>query len=147
MESARRATEADGPRLAALAALARSELGAQERGGRVFVNREAASVRADIAVVGELDGAVVGYGTAAVEELADGSRLGVVGELYVEPEGRGVGLGEVMVSELLAWCRAQGCIGVDAFALPGMRATKNFFETFGFTARLLVVHHRFDDAS
>jgi GNAT superfamily N-acetyltransferase len=145
VESARRATEADGPRLAELAALARAELGAQERGGRVFVNREAASMQADVAVVGELDGVVVGFGSVRVEALADGSLLGVVEELFVESEARGVAVGEAMIGELLAWCRSQGCVGVDAYALPGMRETKNFFETFGFTARLLVVHHRFDD--
>ena len=147
MESARRAVDADGPRLAELAAQARAELGAQERGGRVFVNREARPadvLDAPCVVVGEVDGVAVGYGTARTEALDDGSRLGIVDELYVEPGARGVGVGEAMVGELLEWCRAEGCVGVDAYALPGMRETKNFFETFGFTARLLVVHHRFD---
>ena len=32
-------------------------------------------------------------------------------------------------------------MGIDATALPGNRATKNFFEAHGFTARLLVMHH------
>jgi GNAT superfamily N-acetyltransferase len=139
---------ADEPRLAELAAAARAELAAQERGGRVFVNREA---RFDVSldgpghvVVGEIDGAVVGYGTARTEPLGDGSVLGIVDDVYVEPEGRGVAVGEAMIGLLLAWCRERGCMGVDAYALPGMRQTKNFFETFGFTARLLVVHHRFD---
>jgi hypothetical protein len=40
----------------------------------------------------------------------------------------------------------RGCSGVDATALPGNRATKNFFEESGFTARLLVMHHRLDKA-
>ena len=48
---------------------------------------------------------------------------------------------------LLEWCRDQGCRGVDALALPGMRATKNFFEESGFSARLIVMHHRMADAS
>jgi GNAT superfamily N-acetyltransferase len=145
---ARPAAAADQPRLAELAAQARAELAAQERGGRVFVNREA---RFDVSldgpgrvVVGEIEGAVVGYATARTEPLGDGSVLGVVDDVYVEPEGRGVAVGEAMLGLLLEWCRGEGCIGVDAYALPGMRETKNFFETFGFTARLLVVHHRFD---
>jgi len=145
VESARRARPEDEARLAELAALARAELGAQQRGGRVFVNREAAAFSAGVTVVGEFDGVIVGYGTARAEALADGSRLGVVEELFVEEGARSVGVGEAVIGLLLDWCRAEGCIGVDAYALPGMRETKNFFETFGFTARLLVVHHRFDE--
>lgn len=44
----------------------------------------------------------------------------------------------------LDWFVGAGCTGVDALALPGARATKNFFEENGFTARLLVVHRRLD---
>jgi GNAT superfamily N-acetyltransferase len=152
VESARRATAADLPRVDELSLMARAELGAQERGGVVFVNREAraepsAALLEDpgrIVVVGAFDDTVVGFGTGRIEPLRNGTVLGVNDDLYVEPEARGVGVGEAMMGELLAWFRARECVGVDAFALPGMRATKNFFETFGFTARLLVVHHRLD---
>jgi hypothetical protein len=51
----------------------------------------------------------------------------------------------MVMSELIAWCRAHGCTGVDVMALPGHRAAKNFFEEAGFTARKLVMHHRFDE--
>jgi hypothetical protein len=47
-----------------------------------------------------------------------------------------------MMGSLLEWFGARGCSGVDATALPGNRATKNIFEESGFTARLLVMHHR-----
>ena len=40
---------------------------------------------------------------------------------------------------------SRGASAVDAFALPGHRAAKNFFETAGFTARALVMHHEFED--
>ncbi len=43
-------------------------------------------------------------------------------------------VGEGLLEQLVAWCREQGCVGIDAFALPGHRAAKNFFETAGFTA-------------
>jgi hypothetical protein len=33
-----------------------------------------------------------------------------------------------------------GCFGLDALVLPGNRATKNFFEASGLTARAIVVH-------
>ena len=61
-------------------------------------------------------------------------------DIFVEPEAREVGVGEAMVDDVVDWCRDAGCIGIDSFALPGNRSTKNFFETFGFTARMLVVH-------
>lgn len=148
MESARRATPDDRARVSELAEVARSEIGSQVRGGTVFVNREvlADPFAAGVLVVGEYDGAVVGYGSGRTEELRNGTRLGVVDEVFVEGEARGVGIGEAMLGELLAWFRSEGCVGVDAYALPGMRETKNFFETFGFTARLLVVHHRLEGA-
>jgi hypothetical protein len=45
------------------------------------------------------------------------------------------------MDDLVAWCTAEGCIGMDAMALPGDRDTKNFFERSGFTARKLVMYH------
>lgn len=154
MEAARAATPEDLPRLAELCRLARAELGGQERGGSVFVNHEvrpepvepslAAAVDGpeQAVVVGTFHGVVGGYGTGRTELLDDGRQLGVIDELFVEEGLRGVGVGEAIMGALLEWFRAQRCSGIDAFALPGMRATKNFFEASGFTARLLVVHHR-----
>lgn len=154
MEGARRATEADLPRVAALCREALAELGGQERGGRVFAAREGraepveqslALAIADarcIVVVGTIDEVIVGYATARTERLRDGSVLGVVDEVFVEEGARAVGVGEGMMDQLLEWCRAERCSGVDALALPGLRATKNFFEESGFSARLIVMHHR-----
>ena len=73
----------------------------------------------------------------AAIEAAAGDRLiaeltGVVVALSV--------LDEIMINDLVAWCDEQGCVGIDAMALPGHRATKNFFEESGFTARKLVMH-------
>ena len=91
-------------------------------------------------VVGTIDEAIIGYGSVRVVGLADGRPLGVVDELFVEPEGRGVGIGEAIMDLLVAWCVERECVGVDAIALPGDRDTKNFFETFGLKARAIVVH-------
>ena len=144
MEAARRATPADADRLQELGAAFVAELAAQERGGRVFATRELDQDLFDnpAVYVGTYDDVVIGFGTGRTELLNDGAVLGIIDALYVEPEGRGVGVGEAMMGELLAWFRSQKCIGVDAMALPGMRETKNFFEESGFSARLLVVHHR-----
>ncbi len=85
-------------------------------------------------------GNVVGYGTCRWLELSDGERVGSVQDLYVDPLVRRRGVGRAMADHMVSWCVAQGCIGVDANALPGSRAVKSFFEAGRFTARLLVMH-------
>ena len=142
---------ADVARLVELAHEMRVELG-EERGGPLWATREARAepldaafgallARDDAAVlVGTYEDVAVGFGAAHVEVLRDGSRLGVVDEIYVEPEARAVGVGETLVERLVDFCRAAGCAGVDATALPGHREAKNFFERAGFSARLLVMH-------
>jgi GNAT superfamily N-acetyltransferase len=156
VEATRRATADDVPRLALLTSEAVAEQ-IDARGGRVWAAREARAVPADaslraalddprqLVVVGTIDGVVVGYAAAHLDSLRDGEALGVVDDIYVEEGARGVGVGEAMIDDVLAWCRQHGCTGVDALALPGNRHTKNFFETFGFTARAIVVHRRLDD--
>lgn len=153
MEAARPANASDLPALIHLATGALEEL-APTRGGAVFVHREGRAapveetLRRDleddgaVVLAGTIDEVVVGYATGRTEELRDGSRLGIIDDLYVDEGARSVGVGEALMGELLAWFRARGCAGVDATALPGNRATKNFFEASGFTARLLVMHHR-----
>ena len=137
----RPATDDDAPVVAALAAAAIAEQ-VDARGGRVWSEREAlARPGTDgVTFVGTIDDAPVGYVAVGVDRLADGSLLGVVTGIFVDPGAREVAVGEAMLDEVLSWCTERGCIGVDAHALPGNRQTKNFFETFGFTARLLVVH-------
>ncbi|MFN0089103.1 MAG: N-acetyltransferase family protein [Acidimicrobiales bacterium] len=151
LEAVRRAAPADLARLTELAELARQEL-STHKGGAVWAVREGRrapieeGIAADLSapercvVVGEFDGYPVGYGVVRCEPTHDGGRLGVVSDLYVEPEFRGLGVGETMMLELVAWCEAQGCRGVDSIALPGDRDTKNFFESFGLVARAIVVH-------
>jgi GNAT superfamily N-acetyltransferase len=155
VEEARLATEADLSRVAELCRRVRSEM-APLRGGAVFLAREArpepveeslAGAMADRdrrLVVGTIDDFPVGYGLARVEELRGGGRLGVIEDIYVEEGARGVGVGEAMVGLLLEWLHGHDVVGVDAHALPGDRNTKNFFETAGFTARLLVMHQKAD---
>ena len=153
MEAARRATGDDVATLARLAAQAVAEQ-AGERGGEVWAQRETRPLPAEaslmaaiedpcqLVVAGTIDGVVLGYGAARLERLRNDELLGVVTDLFVEPEARGVGVGEELIGEILQWCEHHGCLGVDALALPGNRDTKNFFETFGFTARALIVHRR-----
>lgn len=156
METARSATPDDVEVLAALARHAVAELRTQ-RGGEVWARREARAepfedaLDAAIAdpthlvLVGALDGTVVGYAVVHLEQLRDERPIAVVDDLYVLPDARSVGLGETMMDAVLAWARANRCTGVDAFTLPGNRETKNFFETFGLTARAILVHRSLED--
>ncbi|MGH9076431.1 MAG: GNAT family N-acetyltransferase [Acidimicrobiales bacterium] len=155
MEAARRAEPNDAPRLAALRHEAMAEIGTA-RGARLLhaqlarqgpvVDRLGSDLGAagphagSVVMAGTLDGVVVGYGSARVDDLLDGERLGVIEELFVEPPARGVGVGEAIMTVLCRWCADQGCTGVDGAALPGDRRAKGFFERHGMTARVLVMH-------
>lgn len=105
----------------------------RDRGGRMWLAK--------------LDGATVGYAGVEIERLADGTSLGIVTDLYTVPEAREVGVGEALISTAISYCEDRGCIGIDSLALPGNRHTKNFFETFGFKTRLLVVHRPLEGGS
>lgn len=156
MEGSRPAVHEDVPRLAELTRAAIAEL-TPTRGGGVWRATEAraepiepglAALLDDsdaLVVVGTIDGVTVGYAVVRVQHLGDGSRLGVIDDIYVESEARGIGLGETMMNDLVAWSVERRCFGMDAMALPGHRQTKNFFEDSGFTARKLVMHHALSD--
>lgn len=91
-------------------------------------------------LVGEIDGITVGYAIAEIAILHDGRRVAHLTDLYVMPDARGVGVGEALMEAITSWAVANDCVGIDSIALPGDRATKNFFETFGLVARALRVH-------
>jgi ribosomal protein S18 acetylase RimI-like enzyme len=152
VESARPATLDDIADVLALARAGRSEQEGQ-RGGLLWSARDARSEPLDAAllallddptahvVTGAIDDVVVGYGIGLVELLRDGAVHGVVTDLHVDPEARGVGVGEAMLRLLVARLTASGATTIDAHALPGAREAKNFFEAQGFTARLIVMTH------
>jgi GNAT superfamily N-acetyltransferase len=151
MEAVRAATRDDVDRLAELVAAAIAEL-APMKGGAVWAAREARQppyadgLTRELddpdrrVVAGTIDDVVIGYGVGRVESLPDGRRLGVVDDIFVEEGARAVGVGEAMLNDLVAWLETREVIGIDAIALPGHRAAKNFFEESGFTARKLVMH-------
>lgn len=155
VEAARSATGADLPAVVALVEAAAAEKRAQ-KGGPLWFRRERrqgppgdgleAALAADDheVAVGTLDGVVVGYGLVRAEPLRDGSLLGVIDDIFVDPGARSVGIGEAIMNHLIEWCRDRGCFGVDSLALPGDRSTKNFFESFGLVARAIIVHRPLD---
>ncbi|MCB0977779.1 MAG: GNAT family N-acetyltransferase [Acidimicrobiales bacterium] len=156
MEAARHATAADVDSVASMVRQVTDELRVN-RGGAVWSVREAHPEPVEgfvaeaitgpdrVVVVGTVDEVVVGYGMMAYETLHDGSVLAGISDLYVDPTARCIGVGEAMMDLLEHDARAAGAIGLDSFVLPGDRASKNFFETFGLTARAILVHRSFDD--
>jgi len=132
---------------------------ASQRGGSLLLGQEGrrpwdrlgagsfAALLADsdrLVVMGTLDGVVTATATGHVVTLEGGDRLGVVDGCYVEEGARGVGLGQLLTETVVAWLDGQGCLGVDALALPGDRTAKQLLETTGFKARLLTMHRSFD---
>lgn len=123
-----------------------------KRGGRIFSHREigfespgerflrAMTTENAICVVGTFDDIVFGYSVCFVETLDDQSQLGRLHDFAVYPEARDAGIGEAMMDLIVERLTEMGAVGVDAWALPGDRATKNFFESFGLKARLLTAH-------
>ena len=151
-ESVRRATEADLSEWSRLidgwwASMA-SERGGGELGAGVvppgdvtpvsdlsqLVDDEAYSVQ-----LGLVDEVPCGLAVGSFEHTPVGLR-GRVLLCYVEESARGIGLGQLLLEAVLEDLRAAGCSSVDAWALPGDRATKNHFERAGFRARLLTLH-------
>jgi GNAT superfamily N-acetyltransferase len=151
----RPATADDLPELDRLAGLAFDHL-AEQRGGAVYRVREArtrpvtdslsedldlaaSSPARRVVLLGTIGDVPVGFATAHVASTS-GDPMAVVGELYVEPEARRVGLGHLLMRSLVEWATARGCAGIDAEVLPGDRDTKNFFEGLGLVARKITVH-------
>ncbi len=153
---------ANGEDLEAIAEIAESIAAdmVDQRGGALFLRREsggdaAARVRVlldandvkepgGFAVIGTYDDVPFGYAVVQIETLGDGGRLARIDDLAVQAEARGSGIGEAIMNLILGEAKAQGCFGVDSRALPGDRHTKNFFESFGLKARMLVVHRAID---
>lgn len=92
-----------------------------------------------VLVVGGIDDVVLGFAEAVVERGAP-VPVAVLRAAYVEEGARGVGIGEAMVELVTEWAGAQGCAGIDAYALPGSRSAKAFFEDQGFVTRLLTMY-------
>ena len=94
-------------------------------------------------LAGEINDTTVGFIWATIEpmlERANGARIGRVRLIYTEPEARGVGVGHVMLTEILELLRSYGIRDFDAPVGPGQRAAKNFFESHRFAARSIVMY-------
>lgn len=153
-EAARLATIDDLEAIETIAADVAAEI-QDKRGGMLFLRRESggdAAARANalfgsgdgFVVIGSYDNVPFGYAVVEVETLADGGRLARIDDLAVQSEARGSGIGEAIMNLVVEEATSRSCFGIDSRALPGDRETKNFFESFGLKARLLVVHKSLD---
>lgn len=146
-EGVRLAVAGDRPVLEELHRLATAEL-REERGGELWARQTDRDAGPQLdqpgtsSWVGTIDDVVVGYAIARLEPFADGGTLAVLTDVYVLPDARGVGVGELLLDAAIAWAEANGCVGIDSIALPGMRASKNFFESAGLVARAITTHRR-----
>lgn len=91
-------------------------------------------------IAGLIDETIVGVALVSLDASPVQGTVGVVEELYVEPEAREVGVGEALLNAAVGWCTEHNCVGIDISALPGDRNAKNLCERNGFVARALIMH-------
>lgn len=97
-----------------------------------------------VVLLGRLDDVAFGFILARVEALraqAGEERVGSIRLIYVDHPAREVAIGEEMREAVLTMLRARGITKFDAHVLPGHRLAKNFFESGGFSARSIIMHH------
>ena len=97
-----------------------------------------------IVLMGSIDEYPFGFLIATVDpmlEQAQGEQIGAIRFIYVDQEAREVAIAEAMRDQVLAELRERGISKFDAHVLPGHRLAKNFFESGGFSARSIIMHH------
>lgn len=150
-EGARPGLASDLPAIGRIVDIVSTEKAGQ-RGGPLFLIGEGRDIAHGLVryldeghlIVGTYDDIVVGAAAFRRVDLADTTRVARIELLIVDPEMREVGVGEAMMNQLVDTARADGCQHLDSWALPGDRETKNFFESFGLKARLLVLSRPVD---
>jgi GNAT superfamily N-acetyltransferase len=146
---ARPAGDGDVQDLAQLLVEAETELASQRGGTALLASHDRAPSASDSVLsalrdvdtlvwCGVWEGAVVGYSIARTSNEGD-SVIVTVTDLYTTPQARDVGIGEALLEAAIAWAIGIDALAIDAHALPGARESKNLFERFGLTARLITV--------
>ncbi|MEG3587066.1 MAG: GNAT family N-acetyltransferase [Actinomycetota bacterium] len=89
-------------------------------------------------VLGEYDSYPLGY--MLLELVTIGPDIATnIHEVFVHIDAREVGIGEAIMNFAIDWSRANGSSLLIGRTFPGDRATKNYFERFHITARLIEV--------
>jgi GNAT superfamily N-acetyltransferase len=137
----REASADEAPQVGYLEQRARAGL-AEARGGVGWLGEHAPVddwgseiARGDV-IVAVIDGVVVGF-----LHLSGPDDRGIarVVQVYVEPEAREVGFGDLLLAAAIEVMRARAARVIEAEALPGDRDTKNLYERAGITARKITV--------
>jgi GNAT superfamily N-acetyltransferase len=122
-----------------------------ERGGAVLerleprprIDRDRLSDDSALVALGTYCDVPFGFAHATLATTG-GSRVVHLHDLFVEPDARGVGVGEALLELVVEWARTHDAIGIDSLVLPGNREGKNFFERFGLVARAIHVYRELD---
>jgi GNAT superfamily N-acetyltransferase len=91
--------------------------------------------------VAEIDGVLVGF-----LQMAEPDDRGVAAvlQVFVLPDARELGFGDILLAESIEWARSVGAVALEGEALPGDRDTKNLYERAGITARKIITYSRLD---
>lgn len=131
--------------LAELRLLAIAEVVGRRGGLRLVQEFEECSKKSSsnletIQLLAYFEGVAVGYAIASKSESTV-SNYWVIVELFVALDFRRLGVGSVLFESILA--ELDGRM-LEVTVLPGDIATKNFYETYGFRARALVLERKVD---
>lgn len=97
-----------------------------------------------VVLIGMIDDFPFGFLLARIEpmlEQAGDERIGSIRLIFVDHDAREVAVGEAMRDQIVDLLRERGISKFDAHVLPGHRLAKNFFESGGFSARSIIMHH------
>ena len=97
-----------------------------------------------IVTLGTIDDYPFGFLLARVEPMlrqAGKDQIGAIRLIFVDHDAREVAVGEAMRDLTMDLFRERNITKFDAHVLPGHRLVKNFFESGGFSARSIVMHH------
>ncbi len=97
-----------------------------------------------VLIVGLFEDVIVGYGHLEFSMTNSNKKMASLKEIFVLKDARSVGVGECMMNLITDTAVKNTSCGIDSFALPGDRETKNFFESQGMVARLINVYRSLD---
>jgi aminoglycoside 6'-N-acetyltransferase I len=97
------------------------------------------------AFLAHLGGAPVGVLTLSTSVSVELGRMAEIDDLYVLPAARNAGIAKALIRAALEWCRAKGCLYVQATVTPEGEAAHGltgFYAKLGFadTERKLLSH-------
>ena len=90
-----------------------------------------------ITVLAETDGRIIGHGTIIQNALTWTRHIGEI-QLLLSPESRGMGLGNLLASEVFRLAKERGVQKIVARMASEQRGAKAVFERLGFNAEALL---------